>query len=64
MEEKSWLSFEKSGLVEDYLQYCKSSIGKYADYETDGAGRSVGQDGADMYSDWNDFKYDACGRVR
>ena len=40
MEDKKWLSFEKSGRVSDYLTYCRSSIGKYADYETDSQGRS------------------------
>ena len=28
---KNGLSFEKSGRVSDYLTYCRSSIGKYAD---------------------------------
>ena len=47
MEDKKWLSFEKSGRVSDYLTYCRSSIGKYADYETDR----------------NDPEYDAGGRI-
>ena len=34
MEDKKWLSFEKTGRVTDYLTYCQSSIGKYAEYET------------------------------
>ena len=63
MEEKSWLCFEKSGLVSDYLDYCKSSVGKYAEYETDSRERSVRQDGADLYFDGDDTKYDAGGRV-
>ena len=65
MEDKDWLCFEKSGLVADYLTYCQSSIGKYAEYGVDNSrGRSVKQNGADLYSDRNDTKYDAGGRVR
>lgn len=64
MEEKEWLCFEKSGRVSDYLAYCQSSIGKYAEYGTDSQGRSGNLDGADMYSDRDDTKYDAGWRVR
>ena len=64
MEDKSWLSFEKSGLVSDYLNYCKSSVGKYAEYKAENQGRSVEENGADVYFDRNDSKYDAGGRVR
>lgn len=64
MEDKNWLSFEKSGLVADYLQYCASSVGKYADYETKDRGRSVEEHGADLYPDRDDTECDAGGRVR
>lgn len=63
MEDKKWLSFEKSGRVSDYLTYCRSSIGKYADYETDSQGRSGMIYGADLHSDRNDSEYDAGGRI-
>ena len=63
MEDKKWLSFEKSGRVSDYLTYCRSSIGKYADYETDSQGRSGMIYGADLHSDRNDPEYNAGGRI-
>lgn len=63
MEDKKWLSFEKSGRGSDYLTYCRSSIGKYADYETDSQGRSGMIYEADLHSDRNDPEYDAGGRI-
>ena len=54
---------EKSGRVSDYLTYCRSSIGKYADYETDSQGRSGMIYEADLHSDRNDPEYDAGGRI-
>ena len=64
MEDKKWLSFEKSGRVSDYLTYCHSSIGKYADYETYSQGRSGNVYWADLHSDRNDPEHDAGGRIR
>ena len=64
MEDKKWLSFEKTGRVTDYLTYCQSSIGKYAEYETDSQGRRGNIYGADVHSDRNNSEYDASGRRR
>ena len=44
MEEKEWLCFEKSGRISDYLAYCRSSAGKYSEYETAVARRCEEQD--------------------
>ena len=64
MEDKKWLSFEKSGRVSDYLTYCHSSIGKYADYETYSQGRSGNVYGEDLHFDRNDPEHDAGERIR
>lgn len=64
MEDKKWLSFEKTGRVTDYLTYCQSSIGKYAEYETDSQGRRGNIYGADVHSDRNNSECDASGRIR
>ncbi len=61
MEEKEWLCFEKSGRISDYLAYCRSSAGKYSEYETAVARRCEEQDGADLCSD-GDGAEDGSGR--